>query len=86
MHVSVSGDVWYGFVASQPHLVYYFSNSETKKPDGEYLASVRKRFGQWILIPTSTKGISNRIEFVYIGRDFCPVLLFHPVTSLLDMD
>ncbi len=39
-------DVWYGFVASNPHLVYYFSNAQTKKPDGEYLGRVRKRFGQ----------------------------------------
>jgi hypothetical protein len=41
-------DVWYGFVGSQPHLVHYFTD-----PDGqaipEYLAAVRKRFGQWIL-------------------------------------
>jgi len=41
-------DVWYGFVGSRPHLARYFS-----KPDGEmlqdYLAAVRKRFGQWIL-------------------------------------
>jgi hypothetical protein len=40
-------DVWYGFVAGQPHLVAHFS-----RPDGapiaEYLEAVRSRFGQWI--------------------------------------
>lgn len=41
-------DVWYGFVASHPHLVAYFST-----PDGsvlqDCLARVRGRFGRWIL-------------------------------------
>jgi hypothetical protein len=40
-------DVWYGFVASHPHLVRYFA-----EPDGDpidsYLARVRARFGQWV--------------------------------------
>ncbi|MGE0869656.1 MAG: protoglobin domain-containing protein [Kofleriaceae bacterium] len=42
-------DVWYGFVASTPELVYYFGNKSTGKPEGEYLARVRVRFKQWIL-------------------------------------
>jgi hypothetical protein len=42
-------DVWYGFVASHPFLVYSFSDKTTGQPDGQYLAAVRKRFGQWIL-------------------------------------
>jgi protoglobin len=42
-------DVWYGFVASKPHLLVYFSDRETGEPDGEYLDRVRKRFGRWIL-------------------------------------
>ncbi|WP_409467375.1 protoglobin domain-containing protein [Streptomyces sp. HC307] len=41
-------DVWYGFVASHPHLVAYFAT-----PDGtvlnDYLTRVRGRFGQWIM-------------------------------------
>ncbi len=41
-------DVWYGFVASHPHLVYYF-NGPDGNPDSNYLNAVRKRFGQWIL-------------------------------------
>lgn len=42
-------DVWYGFVASQPHLVASFSDRMDGKPLAEYLGAVRKRFGQWIL-------------------------------------
>ena len=41
-------DVWYGFVASHPHLVYYFTDGKGKV-NHDYLAAVRKRFGQWIL-------------------------------------
>jgi hypothetical protein len=41
-------DVWYGFVASTPELVYFFSNAKTGKPDGAYLEAVRKRFALWI--------------------------------------
>jgi hypothetical protein len=41
-------DVWYGFVASHPHLVRYFA-PEGGEPDADYLARVRARFGRWIL-------------------------------------
>ncbi len=41
-------DLWYSWVGSNPHLVYYFSNEKTGKPIPEYLEAVRKRFGQWI--------------------------------------
>ncbi len=41
-------DVWYGFVASQPHLVAYFADLDGK-PIDRYLEQVRARFGQWIL-------------------------------------
>ena len=40
-------DLWYGFVGSHPHLVYYFSDRAGNALP-EYLASVRARFGQWI--------------------------------------
>ena len=40
-------DLWYGFVASHPHLVHYFSD-RAGNPIPEYLAAVRARFGQWI--------------------------------------
>lgn len=42
-------DVWYGFVASTPELVYFFTDAKTGKPDGAYLEAVRKRFALWIL-------------------------------------
>jgi hypothetical protein len=42
-------DVWYGFVASTPELVVYFSDPRTGQPDGAYLAAVRQRFARWIL-------------------------------------
>lgn len=42
-------DVWYGFVASTPELVHFFSDAKTGKPDGAYLQAVRKRFAPWIL-------------------------------------
>lgn len=41
-------DVWYGFVASTPHLVASFSGRDGQ-PIGDYLGAVRRRFGQWIL-------------------------------------
>lgn len=40
-------DVWYGFVASHPHLVRYFADA-AGAPIDEYLARVRVRFGQWV--------------------------------------
>jgi Protoglobin len=42
-------DVWYGFVATHPHLVYYFSDADTGDPISDYLERVRGRFGRWIL-------------------------------------
>jgi hypothetical protein len=41
-------DVWYGFVGANPHLLAAFS-SVHGQPDQQYLAAVRRRFGQWIL-------------------------------------
>jgi hypothetical protein len=40
-------DLWYGFVGSHPHLVYYFSGPDGE-PDGDYLGRVRERFKRWI--------------------------------------
>ena len=42
-------DVWYGFVGSQPHLLASFTHKDSGAPLGDYLAGVRRRFGQWIL-------------------------------------
>ena len=41
-------DLWHGFVGSHPHLVHYFADKKSGQSDSEYLARVRKRFGQWI--------------------------------------
>jgi Protoglobin len=42
-------DVWYGFVAANSHLLHYFTRPSDGRPNEEYLAAVRKRFGDWIL-------------------------------------
>lgn len=39
-------DVWYGYVGSNEHLLYYFTKNGS--PDMAYLGAVRARFGQWI--------------------------------------
>ncbi|MFQ5400593.1 MAG: protoglobin domain-containing protein [Anaerolineae bacterium] len=41
-------DLWYGFVGSHPHLVYYFTDGRGNA-NSDYLTAVRQRFGQWIL-------------------------------------
>ncbi len=41
-------DLWYNFVGSHEHLVYYFTDGQGN-PNSDYLAAVRRRFGQWIL-------------------------------------
>lgn len=40
-------DVWYGYVGSNEHLVYYFNSNG--KPSADYLTKVRARFKQWVL-------------------------------------
>ncbi|MDR7418859.1 MAG: protoglobin domain-containing protein [Armatimonadota bacterium] len=42
-------DVWYGFVGANPHLLAAFTGKADGRPLGDYLAAVRRRFGQWIL-------------------------------------
>jgi hypothetical protein len=42
-------DVWYGFVGSHPFLAASFAKGDGPELDIEYLAAVRRRFGQWIL-------------------------------------
>ena len=42
-------DVWYGFVGANPHLLASFTAKADGAPLGDYLAAVRRRFGQWIL-------------------------------------
>ncbi|MCS6905229.1 MAG: protoglobin domain-containing protein [Bacteroidia bacterium] len=40
-------DLWYNYVGSNEHLVYYFSKDN--QPISDYLSAVRARFKQWIL-------------------------------------
>ena len=40
-------DLWYGYVGSHPHLVYYFADRDGQ-PIGQYLESVRARFAKWV--------------------------------------
>ncbi len=40
-------DVWYNFVGSNSHLVYYFTDPQGS-PIPDYLGRVRQRFGQWV--------------------------------------
>lgn len=42
-------DVWYGFVGANPQLLQTFTSVHDGQPLGDYLAAVRRRFGQWIL-------------------------------------
>ena len=58
-------DVWYGFVASTPELVYFFSNAKTGKPDGEYLAAVRKRFAVWIMDTAEANYDQKWLDYQY---------------------
>ncbi|HEY8375938.1 MAG TPA: protoglobin domain-containing protein [Nannocystis sp.] len=55
-------DVWYGFVGSQPHLLATFSD-KAGKPLGDYLAAVRRRFGQWILDTARAEYDQNWLDY-----------------------
>ncbi len=58
-------DVWYGFVASTPHLVYFFGNKTTGQPDGDYLAKVRERFAMWILLTAEANYNQKWLDYQY---------------------
>jgi hypothetical protein len=57
-------DLWYGFVASYPHLVRYFTDAQGQ-PIGDYLAAVRRRFGQWILDTCQRPHDQNWLNYQY---------------------
>jgi len=58
-------DVWYGFVAATPELVVFFSDAGTGKPDGAYLAAVRKRFALWILDTADARHDQRWLDWQY---------------------
>jgi hypothetical protein len=58
-------DVWYGFVGSHPHLVHYFGGKGNGQPDEEYLAAVRRRFGQWILDTAAANYDQKWLDYQY---------------------
>lgn len=58
-------DVWYGFVASTPELVVYFSDARTGQPDAAYLEAVRKRFGLWILDTAAANFDQSWLDWQY---------------------
>lgn len=62
-------DVWYDFVGSHEHLLYYFTDKNTGKPDAAYLAAVRKRFGQWIRDTAAAEFDQSWLDYQFeIGR------------------
>ena len=46
-------DLWYSYVGSNEHLIYYFSDKKTGAVDTKYLQRVRDRFEYWIMDMTS---------------------------------
>lgn len=58
-------DVWYGFVASTPELVVFFGDTRSGRPDGAYLAAVRKRFALWILDTADAKYDQAWLDWQY---------------------
>lgn len=57
-------DVWYGFVGSHPHLLYYFTDGKGN-PLGDYLDAVGKRFGQWILDTCNRPYDQSWLDYAY---------------------
>lgn len=58
-------DVWYGFIGSIPFLLNYFTNPVDGQPNMNYLESVRKRFGQWILDTANAKYDQDWLNYQY---------------------
>lgn len=57
-------NLWYSWVGSNPHLIYYFSDKKGN-PIKEYLEIVGSRFGQWILDTTSGKYDREWLNYAY---------------------
>jgi protoglobin len=57
-------NLWYGFVGSHPHLVYYFTGSDGQ-PNAGYLNAVRQRFSQWILDTCNRSYDQDWLDYQY---------------------
>jgi len=61
-------DVWYGFIGAHPFLLGTFAGSDGV-PNSHYLASVRKRFGRWILDTADADYNQEWLDYQFaIGR------------------
>jgi hypothetical protein len=89
-------DVWYGFVGSHPHLLYFFTGRTDGQPIGDYLSRVRARFGQWILDTAAANYDQTWLDYQdEIGRrhldkknatdgvDSVPIINFRYLTTLI---
>ncbi|MQA89483.1 MAG: protogloblin ApPgb [Gemmatimonas sp.] len=62
-------DVWYDFVGSNSHLLYYFTSVSDRQPIPEYLDRVRERFEQWILDTAAAQYDQHWLDYqLEIGR------------------
>lgn len=57
-------DVWYGYVGANAHLLHYFSG-QAGAPNPDYLAAVRRRFGQWIRDTTAARYDAAWLDYQY---------------------
>ena len=88
-------DLWYGYVGSNGHLVYYFSKNG--QPDTNYLAAVRARFSQWILDICQKPYDQNWLDYQYEiarrhhiekknktdGADAAPIIHYRYMTAFI---
>lgn len=54
-------EAWYRFLGSNPLVLCYFTKKSYDRPDAEYLAAVRKAFGQWIVESGDVESEQNRL-------------------------
>jgi len=90
-------DVWYGFVASTPQLVVYFSDAKSGEPDGDYLAAVRERFERWITVTARAEYDQDWLDLAHEiglrhhstkknltdGADSVPIIHFRYIPALV---
>ena len=62
-------DVWYGFVAANPHLLASFADRSDGQPNTAYMQAVRRRFGQWVLDTAEANYDQRWLDYQFeIGR------------------